>query len=81
MTNEPLNLLHWKNKGNDQPAHTRGLIQGFVVHILERMTAKLASYKKLKVLLVSVAEQAELSLIYPILNPEDRFSHEAVQIT
>ena len=50
------------NKSADQPAHTRSLISAFVIHILDSMISKLATSEIIIFLLVSVAEEAGLSL-------------------
>ena len=50
------------NKGADQPAHLRSLISTFVVHLLESTISRLATREFSNFLLVSVAEQAGLSL-------------------
>ena len=46
------------NTGADQPAHLHSLISVFVIHILESIICKLATFFKL----VSVAEETGLNL-------------------
>ena len=54
-----------KNKGADQPAHSRSLISTFVVRFLDSTIPVLAKKtQNFKLWLVSVAEQASLSLIW-----------------
>ena len=50
------------NKGADQPAHPRCLISAFVVRYLDNKIPILAIVKHSRLLLVSVAEQAGLSI-------------------
>ena len=52
------------NKSADQPAHPRNLISTFVFSSLESMIAILATCKISRFWLVSVAEQASLSLTW-----------------
>ena len=56
ITKKKLILLHANNKRADQPAHLHGLICAFIIGFLESIIAKLE--------LVSVAEQAGLSLTW-----------------
>ena len=50
------------NKGADQPAHPRRLISTFNIRFLKTIISRLATSKIAIFLLVSVAEQAGLSL-------------------
>ena len=50
------------NKGADQPAHPRSLISAFVIRLLESIISRLATNEISFFYLVSVAEQAGLSL-------------------
>ena len=50
------------NKGADQPAHPRRLISTFVIRFLKTIISRLAMSEIAILLLVSVAEQAGLSL-------------------
>ena len=56
-------LLHALNKGADQPAHLCSLISAFEIHYLY-LLVKLAPCKITIFKLVSVAEQAGLSLTW-----------------
>ena len=67
------------NKGADQPAHPRSLISTFVVHCLDIIIPLLAKAKHSRPYLVSVAEQAGLSLTW-LQTPEDMFSHDVAHI-
>ena len=51
------------NEGADQTAHPRSLISAYVIRILERNIAKLATHELSIFQLVSVAEQTGLSLV------------------
>ena len=53
-----------RKKGADQPAHPRSLNSAFVVRCLDRMGPLLAIAEISSLLLVSVAAQAGLSLIW-----------------
>ena len=44
-TPENLILLHMKNKGTDQPAHTHTLISAFVIYYLESSIVNLSPCK------------------------------------
>ena len=66
------------NKGADQPVHPRSLISAFVVGCLDSIISILAMSKISGLYLVSVAEQADLSLTW-LETPEDRFSHDVAQ--
>ena len=67
------------NKGADQPAHTRSLISTFIVRCLDSILPILAISEISRLLLVSVAEQVRLSLIWS--EPaEDRFSRDVAQL-
>ena len=57
-------LPYANNKGADQPAHPHSLICTFVVHCLDSVISILAKSKISRLLLVSVAEQAGVSLIW-----------------
>ena len=52
------------NKGADETAHSRGLISAFVVRCLDSITSLFAIAEISSLLLVSVAEQAGLSLTW-----------------
>ena len=52
------------NKGADQPAHPRSLISAFIVHCLDSIISLLAIAKISRLNVVSVAEQAGLSLTW-----------------
>ena len=52
------------NKGADQPAHPRRLISAFVVRCLDSLILLLAIAEISRLLLVSVVEQAGLSLTW-----------------
>ena len=54
--------LFANNKGADQPAHPRSLISAFIIHLLESIISRLATSRISIFKLVSVAEQAGLSL-------------------
>ena len=55
-------FFHANNKGTDQPAHLHILISAFVIHFLESMIATVAMCKITVFKLVSVVEQACLSI-------------------
>ena len=55
-------LPYANNKGADQPAHPRSLISTFVVRYLDSIIPILAKSKVSRLLLVSVVEQASLSI-------------------
>ena len=57
-------LPYANNKGVDQPAHPRSLISAFVVRCLDSIIPLLAIAEISSLLLVSVAEQAGLSLTW-----------------
>ena len=67
------------NKGADQPAHSCSLISTFVVRCLDSMLCILALCKVSRFLLVSVAEQAGLSLTWSKI-PEDTISRDVAQM-
>ena len=50
------------NKGADQPAHTRSLIIGFAIRLLESIISKLATSEVSLLYIVSVAEETGLKL-------------------
>ena len=52
------------NKGADQPAHPRSLISAFVVCYLDSIIPILVKSKISRLQLVSIAEQASLSLTW-----------------
>ena len=60
------------NKDADQPAHPCSLISMFVVHCLDSTICILAISKVSRLYLVSIAEQAGLSLNWSKI-PEDKF--------
>ena len=55
-------LPYANDKGADQPAHPRNLISTFVVRCLDRIIPLVSISKISRLLLVSVTEQAGLSL-------------------
>ena len=57
-------MTYANNKGADQPAHPRSLISTFVVRCLYSTISVLAKSKSSSLQLVSVAEQAGLSLTW-----------------
>ena len=67
------------NKSAYQPAHPHSLISVFVVRWLDSIIPKLAKSKVSRQELVSVAEQAGLSLTWS-QTPENRFSHDVAQL-
>ena len=66
---------HANNKGADQPAYPRSLISAFVVRCLDSVMSLVSVIKISSLVLVSVAEQASLSLTWSE-TPEDTFSHD-----
>ena len=72
-------MLHAKNKGTHQPAHQHSLISAFVVRCLDRIMLVPAESKMPRLKLVSLAEQAILSLIW-LYTSEDRVSCDVAQI-
>ena len=72
-------MSHANNKGADQPAHPRSLISAFVVRCLERVVSLVSVNKISSLMLVSVAEQAGLSLSWSE-TPEDTFSHDEAHL-
>ena len=52
-----------KNKGADQPAHLRNLINTFFIRLLENIISRLATGKSSIFYLVSLAEETGLSLV------------------
>ena len=54
------------NKGEDQPAHLRSLISTFIIRCLYSIISILAQSKLSRLSVVSVAEQAGLSLTYSL---------------
>ena len=61
------------NKGADQPVHPRSLISTFVVRCLDSIIPILAKSEIARLQLLSIAEQAGLSLTW-LQMPEDTFS-------
>ena len=61
------------NKGADQPAHPRSLINTFVVRCFDSMICILAIYEVLRFYLGSVADQVGLTWSK---TPEDTFLHD-----
>ena len=55
-------LVFVNNTGSDQPAHSRSLIRAFVIRLLESIISQLASSEISMFYLVSVAEEAGLTL-------------------
>ena len=60
---ENLILLHVNNNGTDQPVHPHSLISAIAICSLENAISKLATCKISRFYLVSLAEQAGLSMI------------------
>ena len=73
-------VLYANNKGADQPAHPRSLISAFIVRCLDSVMSLVSVTKISSLMLVSVAEQAGLSLTWSE-TPEDTFSHDEAQIS
>ena len=61
------------NKGADQPAHLRSLISALVVHCLDSIVPILAKSRISRLYVVSVAEQAGMSLTWSQIS-KDTFS-------
>ena len=57
-------MQYANNKGADQPAHAHSLISTFVVHYLDSIIRLLDISEILRPWLVSLAEQASLSLTW-----------------
>ena len=70
-TRENLSSGFASNKGADQPAHPHRLIRAFVIGLFESIISNLAASEILIFLLVSVAEQAGLNLIFSELPKTD----------
>ena len=67
------------NKGADQPAHPRSLISAFVVHFLNSIIPLVSIPKISRLWLVSVIEQASLSLTWS-QTPKTGFSRDEAQM-
>ena len=67
-------MSYANNKGAGQPAHPRSLISAFIVRCLDSVMSLVSVTKISSLMLVSVAEQAGLSLTWSE-TPEDTFSH------
>ena len=72
-------MSYANNKGVDQPAHPRSLINAFVVPCLDSVMSLVSVTKISSRMLASVAEQAGLSLTWSE-TPEDTFSHDEAQL-
>ena len=72
-------MSYANNKGADQPAHPRCLINAFVVRCLDSVMSLVSVTKISSLMLASVAEQASLSLTWSE-TPEDTFSHDEAQM-
>ena len=72
-------MAYANNKGIDQPVHPCSLISAFVVRYLDSIISVVAISEISRLCIVSVAEQTGLSLTWS-QRPEDRFSHDVVQI-
>ena len=59
-------MAYVNNKGADQPAHSRSLINTFVIRFLESRIPLLAISEISRLYLVCVAEQAGLSLSWSV---------------
>ena len=57
-------MSYANNKGTDQPAHPHSLINAFVVRCLDSIVPILAKFKISRIYLISVGEQAGLSLTW-----------------
>ena len=67
------------NKGADQPALPRSLINAFVVRCLDSIKSLVSISEISSLMLASVAEQASLSLTLSE-TPEYTFSHDEAQV-
>ena len=67
------------NKGADQPAHPRSLINAFVVRCLHSIIPLLAKSEISRLKLASEEEQAGLSLTWS-QSPEDRVSRDVAHL-
>ena len=65
-------MSYTNNKGADQPAHPRSLISAFIVRCLDSVMSLVSVTKISSLMLVSVAEQAGLSVTWSE-TPEDTF--------
>ena len=63
------------NKGADQPAHARSLINAFIIRCQDRMILLVCISEISRFSLVSVAEQISLCLVWSE-TPEDTFCHD-----
>ena len=72
-------LSYANNKGADQPAHPRSLINAFVVHCLDSVMFLVSVTKISSLMLASVAEQANLSLTWSETQ-KDMFSHDEAHL-
>ena len=70
-------MAYANNEGADQPAHPRSLISTFVVGCLDSITPLLAKSKISRLQLVSIAEQAILSLTWSQM---PKFSRDVAQM-
>ena len=68
-------MSYANNKGADQPAHPRNLISAFVVRCLDSVMSLVSVTKTSSIMLVSVAEQASMSLTWSETS-ENTFSHD-----
>ena len=73
-------MLYANNKDADQLAHSHSLISVFVVRCLDNIIPILGKSKISRHYVVSVAEQAGLSLAWS-QTAEDRFSRDVVQMS
>ena len=64
LSEKNVTLLHANNNVTDQSAHPRSLISASAVRFLESILATIHSCKTSRLLLVSVAEQASISLTW-----------------
>ena len=72
-------MSYANNKGADQPAHPRSLINAFVVRCLDGIISLDSIAEISRLLLASVAAQAGLCLAWSE-TPEDMFCHVAAQL-
>ena len=72
-------MSYANNRGADQPAHPHSLISAFFVRCLDSVMSLVSVTKISSLMLVSVAEQASLSLTWSE-TPEDTFSHDEAHI-
>ena len=72
-------MSYANNKSADQSAHPRSLISACFVHCLDSVMSLVSVTKISSLMLVTVAEQASLSLTWSE-TPEDTFSHDEAHV-